>query len=452
MQLPPQVRRELEAFLAQLNEGYLYVEHNEDGTHGDITANSITLVNPTEGTGENAGAFVFYDEHGRAITLDGTDSERTFDGSTLRIQLEKQWGGVYPGGTALQFGLLHAYSAGNADGAGIFIRELSSTTTSDGWAITASPFDLLLTGRTMLAFTDTRDNHIVFMVRPVGAPGAITQYVVGPQSDVHIGTIVTLGKNSTGDRWDEVNAIEGNLFEALILGLTDTTGVRLDLDAGTLEVREGDDSGYADIKAGVVYGETALITQNASSFVGIGPNSTAGGRIKIESGAVTFREGDDSAYNTTRALAYVEANPVATTIRSTALGYWDTYTYSAGNFTASGSMTWGVDDGDEVFSYSRVGSTLIIQGFASSSDVGGTASNGLRLTLPASLVGATGMTQRGPIMYQDAGGANTYGYWEVATGSTFIEFFKLDAANWTLTTGDNTYVHLMNTSIQVNIT
>ena len=441
-------------------------EHDAEGGHSDVTANSITL-NQTSALDPLSGAITLYDEFNREIALDGSSS-RSESIQALRVRVSDDLittdgslaGG---GGTVALLGVLQPTGPGNAFGPGLFLRKPATPVTPlDGWILSVSETDSLLTGTSMLAITNTREGHIVLLLRPVGAETAVSSYVLSPKSAYAIGATVDLGRDSNGERFQNIYAenIDANTslvaaalsadtitaLTAFILGAATTAGIRFDLESGLLAIREGDDSGYATVLADAFVGNTIL----GSSSVIVTANDTTGTRLDTESGSLAVREGDDSTYNDVRARFYTEADVNTGSLRNAAMGYWQQYTHSAGTFTGSGSMTWGVDDGDEGFFYSRVGDSLHFQGIVVSSDVGGTASNGLRITLPASLVGATNATQRGPILYQDAGGATAYGFWQVLSGSTFVECFKLDESNWTLTTGDNTYVQLMNTTIFVN--
>ncbi len=59
-------------------------------------------------------------------------------------------------------------------------------------------------------------------------------------------------------------------------------------------------------------------------------------------------------------------------------------TYAAGNFTASGSMTWTVDAGDQsVFQYHLNGNILTVFFAIVTSSIGGTPANSLLITIPA---------------------------------------------------------------------
>jgi hypothetical protein len=75
---------------------------------------------------------------------------------------------------------------------------------------------------------------------------------------------------------------------AFILGTADTSGVRLDMEAGVLAVREGDDSAYGDIIARVL---TATLGVEAGSF-----STAAGtGRFNIQSRLTQSSTADGNA-------------------------------------------------------------------------------------------------------------------------------------------------------------
>lgn len=71
----------------------------------------------------------------------------------------------------------------------------------------------------------------------------------------------TLGTSSA--LWDKVYGT------ALIVGAETTSGARLDIEAGTLAVREGDDSAYAPLKALTLEATTTLTVGTTSIFTGI---------------------------------------------------------------------------------------------------------------------------------------------------------------------------------------
>jgi hypothetical protein len=116
-----------------------------------------------------------------------------------------------------------------------------------------------------------------------------------------------------------------------------------------------------------------------------------------------------------------------------ALGEWQTFAYAAGNFTAGGSMTWTVDDADEIVTYTLVGKTMFVAFRITTSTLGGSADPQLKLTLPGGFT-ANGYTQIPINIYN--GGVYSYGLAAVNAGETFIRFYKDGSAAtpWTLET------------------
>lgn len=395
------VWREWEAFLAQLNEGYLLAEHKDDGSHGRVNADSVR----------------FNSDDDAAILAEWVEGPTSFASVLL------PWIGLKNDRDPTTYG-------------GLLLGALEVTGTA---AFLGSLFVDDVIGDSFFGTLFSATTAVI-----IGG-----QDTNGIRQDVSGGVL----RVREGDNSADAGMLAAFLTASIqvrspfyIVGTQDTSGIRLDVSGGDLRVREGDDTAAAGLIAS--FGVFDLLVRTPAYI--IGTQDTSGARLDIESGAVAVREGDDTAYNSVNAAFYKESDTIGGGIRSAAMGYWNTYAYSAGNFTASGSMTWGVDDADEVFTFSRVGVQLHLEGFVQQSDVGGTASTGLRLTLPATLAGATGSTQRGQFMYQEGGaGAFIVGYWEVASASTFIEFKKLDGSNWALTTLDDTYVHVSCT-IHVN--
>lgn len=111
------------------------------------------------------------------------------------------------------------------------------------------------------------------------------------------------------------------------------------------------------------------------------------------------------------------------------IGAWNTYTYSAGNFTGNGSMTWTVDDADEQIFWIEIGKVMIVVFDIRTSTVGGSVNTTLQLTVPNS---RTGLYGQGTFAYSDNGTAGT-GWYQV--NGTVIQLFKSTSTpNWTLST------------------
>lgn len=118
-------------------------------------------------------------------------------------------------------------------------------------------------------------------------------------------------------------------------------------------------------------------------------------------------------------------------------GAWITPAYAAGDFTASGSMTWTVDSGDvPVYKYWLKGRTLLVNWVINTSSVGGTPSYALFLKIPGGFSAATGQYTSG-MMFKDNGGAYTFSAAWVTSGTpTQIQLYVVGfgTANWAAST------------------
>jgi len=124
--------------------------------------------------------------------------------------------------------------------------------------------------------------------------------------------------------------------------------------------------------------------------------------------------------------------------RSVAMGEWTTPAFSAGNFTASGSMTWTVGSGDVItYDYMLVGKTMTLSFLIQGSTVGGTPSSSLRIAVPASAVIARTVVI--PVTIVDNGTRST-GYLTANAGATYVFCNHNDDANYAAST-DNTGVY-----------
>lgn len=117
-----------------------------------------------------------------------------------------------------------------------------------------------------------------------------------------------------------------------------------------------------------------------------------------------------------------------------------TIPYTAGDFTATGSMTWTVDSGDvQALRYLQQGNQLTLTLLIAASTTGGTASNGLFFLLPNSFTVATQGTQEG--VHGSLSDGTPYsgaGVWVIitATSTTKVAFYKPDFANIALGTNN----------------
>jgi hypothetical protein len=118
--------------------------------------------------------------------------------------------------------------------------------------------------------------------------------------------------------------------------------------------------------------------------------------------------------------------------RSAAQGEWTTPTFAAGNFTASGSMTWTVGSGDvATFAYTLIGKTMLVMISLNTTTVGGTLSTTLNIAIPGGFTAAKRTIT--PFLLLD-NAARTTAYAEVAAGGSVIGITRTDAANLTAAT------------------
>jgi hypothetical protein len=118
-------------------------------------------------------------------------------------------------------------------------------------------------------------------------------------------------------------------------------------------------------------------------------------------------------------------------------GAWTTPTFSAGNFTASGSMTWTVESGDvTTYTYAILNKTMFLSFYIITTTVGGTPSTSLKIAIPGSKSSAKSV--RSLVFLSDNGVALT-GYADTGISGTVITIYKPDYSNFTAST-NNTQV------------
>lgn len=124
----------------------------------------------------------------------------------------------------------------------------------------------------------------------------------------------------------------------------------------------------------------------------------------------------------------------------TNLGQWTAIPYVAGDFTASGSMTWTVDAGDLLtFEKSILGKTLTLNLAINSSSVGGVASTNLIVKLPTGAVSSS-VTRAVGFAYDKTAYVQVFA--STAVNGTTVTLTKLDGTNWTATSTNQTDVSL----------
>ena len=121
-------------------------------------------------------------------------------------------------------------------------------------------------------------------------------------------------------------------------------------------------------------------------------------------------------------------------------GAWTSPAFSAGDYPASGSMTWTVASGDVIsYSYLQLGKTMFVEFNIQTTTVGGTPSNRLKIKIPNGQIAAK--STQFPIRTIDNNSAPASpGFAEILAAGTTIDCCK-DAtqSNWSAST-DLTYV------------
>lgn len=117
---------------------------------------------------------------------------------------------------------------------------------------------------------------------------------------------------------------------------------------------------------------------------------------------------------------------------------WTAVSFTAGDFTSNGSMTWTVASGDLlVFRYKIIGKTMQINIRISGSTIGGTPDTTLMIKIPASKTAA--IETFGNLFNVSDNGVNANAIVTAASGQTLLSVSRQDGANWTAST-DNTSV------------
>lgn len=111
-----------------------------------------------------------------------------------------------------------------------------------------------------------------------------------------------------------------------------------------------------------------------------------------------------------------------------------TNSFSAGDYTAGGTMTWTVAAGDWAgYYYSSIGNLTFVQVYLTQTTVGGTLGPELRIDLPGSMTVSVNAT--GAMPYLDNGAAGV-GVWVAGAGNSYLSLYKdgTTTTNWAAAT------------------
>lgn len=111
---------------------------------------------------------------------------------------------------------------------------------------------------------------------------------------------------------------------------------------------------------------------------------------------------------------------------------WTTPAFSAGDFTASGSQTWTVEEADVVvYAYIIQGKIMTVVFRLDSTTVGGSASYGLRIKIPDSKVATKTMYNT---VYVSDNTTKSVGLVNTIASAAYLEITLLTGANWAAAT------------------
>lgn len=114
-------------------------------------------------------------------------------------------------------------------------------------------------------------------------------------------------------------------------------------------------------------------------------------------------------------------------------GAWISPTFSAGNYTGNGAMTWTVASGDVITcAYYLDGRQLRVAFYLGSTDVGGTPNTALQIAIPGGFTAQSAALNA--MVHNDAGAGNTLGFCQVLPGATLIQCSKNDLSTWATST------------------
>ena len=245
---------------------------------------------------------------------------------------------------------------------------------------------------------------------------------------------------------DEITAVEQGLLQGcehwvFADGFRTTDAVNLTIASGIVTVTQG--YNLIDTEAAAASDDLVTITPGSptngpaideGSLLVIGPvNAARVVTVKNGSGNIQLLAGDyvmSSAYS--RLLLMYNGSAWVEIARAGSDGSWTSVSFSAGNFTGNGSMTWTLASGDQTtFAYNLRGKTMTVAWYLVTTTVGGTPNTALQIAIPASKT--ANRTVLTPFYYSDNGTPGV-GFAQVSASGTVIQLFKPDVSNWSAAT------------------
>ncbi len=262
------------------------------------------------------------------------------------------------------------------------------------------------------------DNYIQI----AGASGAAAVYAV-PQNSV-INSANRIRDNHINATGTAATTSIGVLIGTAIAGNQDNTVIEGNSFTGfTLHDIAVYGSGHVRVRDNECYSSGLTNSILTAALPGISRP------VVIESNDCAAGIGYDTADLTSGALQLGNNITGGTTVAGNP---WLTPTFSAGNFTANGSMTWTVESGDvQTYAYRIDGKLMTVLVTLATTTVGGTLNSQLLIRVPASRTAAKRTVN--PCFLAD-NGTRASGYLEVAAGGTSIIVQRVDGSNFAAAT------------------
>ncbi len=201
------------------------------------------------------------------------------------------------------------------------------------------------------------------------------------------------------------------------------------LASGDIPANAADTTGSAaKWTTGRTIAMTGDVTYTSPSIDGSG-NVTAAATVNQAAKLTTAR--------TINGVSFDGSANISLTAANLGLGTWATPTYSAGDFTGSGAMTWGVDAGDvATFRYTILNKVMTVIFYLSTTTVAGTPSSDLKIKIPG---GFTSANRTSNVIRYYEGAGWTAGICSVYAANANIYLNKDEnGTNWSATT-NSTY-------------
>ena len=282
-------------------------------------------------------------------------------------------------------------------------------------------------------------NNVLTQLANGQLPNSIGDLYTAASADV-VSVIVLVNTNTTTESVNLYMLPSGGTARRLIAkNLQLQAGYSLHFDGKSVQVltaaggvvfgSDVDDTAYAaswDAVTTIAPSKNAVYDQMQLQMLKTGSNLAIGSDAD---GDTYYRTGGVLARLAKGAAGQVATMNAGATAPGWEGGAWVSPSYSAGNFTAGGSMTWTVDIGDiTTYAYQIIGKTMTVVFFITATTVAGTPAINLIIAVPASKVATK--TISNTLYYSDNGTIGA-GLVSITAAGTSINLYKSGFSNWT---------------------